>query len=231
MSASVFPSMAVLLWASSNQMSRQICSFSSALGRPPARARSPMPTSTWPRMYSLLGRPRPALVMTTATPETVAVGPPLMTRHSLAIWVARRKAWRFSPTNSRGTLSFWVAACARPSGGATATGRRPSQWDRGPRPAPRAPPGPGVGHPSAGAIHVGGGSRPDRALCSSRLRPENQSRHPLGVSRRAWNVDEWSGRRDSNPRHSAWEADTLPTELLPLGTRSNRAPACWRGPF
>jgi hypothetical protein len=27
----------------------------------------------------------------------------------------------------------------------------------------------------------------------------------------------WSGRRDSNPRHSAWEADTLPTELLPLG--------------
>ncbi len=27
---------------------------------------------------------------------------------------------------------------------------------------------------------------------------------------------DWSGRRDSNPRHSAWEADTLPTELLPL---------------
>jgi hypothetical protein len=27
----------------------------------------------------------------------------------------------------------------------------------------------------------------------------------------------WSGRRDSNPRHSAWEADTLPAELLPLG--------------
>src|SRR4051812_14734637 len=34
----------------------------------------------------------------------------------------------------------------------------------------------------------------------------------------------WSGRRDSNPRHSAWEADTLPAELLPLGTRhSSRA--------
>ena len=28
----------------------------------------------------------------------------------------------------------------------------------------------------------------------------------------------WSGRRGSNPRHSAWEADTLPTELLPLGS-------------
>ena len=27
----------------------------------------------------------------------------------------------------------------------------------------------------------------------------------------------WSGRRDSNPRHPAWEADTLPAELLPLG--------------
>jgi hypothetical protein len=26
----------------------------------------------------------------------------------------------------------------------------------------------------------------------------------------------WSGKRDSNPRHSAWEADALPTELLPL---------------
>ena len=25
-----------------------------------------------------------------------------------------------------------------------------------------------------------------------------------------------SGKRDSNPRLSAWEADTLPTELLPL---------------
>ena len=24
-----------------------------------------------------------------------------------------------------------------------------------------------------------------------------------------------SGIRDSNPRHSAWEADTLPTELIP----------------
>jgi hypothetical protein len=25
----------------------------------------------------------------------------------------------------------------------------------------------------------------------------------------------WSGRRDSNPRPSAWKADALPTELLP----------------
>ena len=26
----------------------------------------------------------------------------------------------------------------------------------------------------------------------------------------------WSGRRGSNPRPSAWKADALPTELLPL---------------
>jgi hypothetical protein len=25
----------------------------------------------------------------------------------------------------------------------------------------------------------------------------------------------WSGKRDSNPRHSAWKADALPTELFP----------------
>ncbi len=43
-------------------------------------------------------------------------------------------------------------------------------------------------------------------------------------SSRGWK--KWSGRRGSNPRHSAWEADTLPTELLPLGRPrgSPRAP-------
>ena len=35
-----------------------------------------------------------------------------------------------------------------------------------------------------------------------------------------------SGRRGSNPRHSAWEADTLPTELLP---RRRQAPR-YQGP-
>lgn len=28
----------------------------------------------------------------------------------------------------------------------------------------------------------------------------------------------WSGRRDSNPQHSAWEADALPIELRPHNT-------------
>src|SRR5579859_7142583 len=27
---------------------------------------------------------------------------------------------------------------------------------------------------------------------------------------------EWSGRRDSNPRHQPWQGCTLPAELLPL---------------
>src|ERR1035437_1979774 len=39
----------------------------------------------------------------------------------------------------------------------------------------------------------------------------------------------WSGRRDSNPRHSAWEADTLPAELLPLESRSRGASAFRKG--
>src|SRR4030042_887422 len=29
-------------------------------------------------------------------------------------------------------------------------------------------------------------------------------------------IRRWSGKRDSNPRPSAWEADALPTELFPL---------------
>ena len=30
------------------------------------------------------------------------------------------------------------------------------------------------------------------------------------------NINCQSGKRDSNPRHLAWEANTLPTELFPL---------------
>ncbi len=29
-------------------------------------------------------------------------------------------------------------------------------------------------------------------------------------------LDDWSGRRDSNPRHRPWQGRTLPAELLPL---------------
>ena len=37
----------------------------------------------------------------------------------------------------------------------------------------------------------------------------NEKRRPVRPASR------WSGRRDSNPRHPAWQADALPTELLP----------------
>jgi hypothetical protein len=39
----------------------------------------------------------------------------------------------------------------------------------------------------------------------------------------------WSGRRDSNPRHPAWKARALPTELLPLATRDIAPDEWWRG--
>ena len=35
------------------------------------------------------------------------------------------------------------------------------------------------------------------------------------LSSRWHHLKKWSGRRDSDPRHPAWEADTLPTELRP----------------
>ena len=37
----------------------------------------------------------------------------------------------------------------------------------------------------------------------------------------------WSGKRDSNPRPSAWKADALATELLPLIPASKNP--WWRG--
>ena len=41
---------------------------------------------------------------------------------------------------------------------------------------------------------------------------------------------DWSGKRESNPRPSAWEADALPTELFPLGSpKASRAPGGRQG--
>ena len=55
----------------------------------------------------------------------------------------------------------------------------------------------------------------------ARRRPESNRRIkvlqtsalPLGYAARD---AEWSGKRDSNPRPTAWEAVALPTELFPL---------------
>jgi hypothetical protein len=46
---------------------------------------------------------------------------------------------------------------------------------------------------------------------------KNRTIHSRGSNASAITVlKSGSGRRDSNPRPSAWEADALPTELLPL---------------
>src|SRR5580658_6804377 len=36
--------------------------------------------------------------------------------------------------------------------------------------------------------------------------------------------DDWSGRRDSNPRHRPWQGRTLPAELLPLEAKPSFSP-------
>ena len=57
-----------------------------------------------------------------------------------------------------------------------------------------------------------GAKRSQLAFAESRGRPAHAARR---VAMR------WSGRRDSNSRHSAWEADALPTELRPRANRGN----------
>ena len=50
------------------------------------------------------------------------------------------------------------------------------------------------------------------------LRRHGTAPRTSGLSDRPARADRrlWSGKRDSNPRPSAWEADALPTELFPL---------------
>jgi hypothetical protein len=42
---------------------------------------------------------------------------------------------------------------------------------------------------------------------------------PVGLLRQPSRPRGWSGQRDSNPRHQAWEACTLPAELCPLNAQ------------
>ena len=48
----------------------------------------------------------------------------------------------------------------------------------------------------------------------------NKNRRPVRPASR------WSGRRDSNPRHPAWQADALPTDYSRSGRCSNKRPGC-----
>ena len=65
-------------------------------------------------------------------------------------------------------------------------------------------------------------TRTKEPLNVSAMRGGRAARRPWRASarcparrRRARDGGRWSGRRGSNPRHSAWKADALPTELLP----------------
>ena len=62
---------------------------------------------------------------------------------------------------------------------------------------------------------------PPCAGCPSRIRTSvhgSKVRCPTTRRRGSGRMkEEWSGRRDSNPRPSPWQGDALPTEPLPLG--------------
>ena len=60
-------------------------------------------------------------------------------------------------------------------------------------------------------------SQPRSLTHTRQPRSRSTYRSERDANRRHGWEGRWSGRRGSNPRHSAWEADTLPTELLPLG--------------
>ena len=57
-------------------------------------------------------------------------------------------------------------------------------------------------------------SRP-RALPRTHDKPPALDERGPAVRSIAFNTRNQSGRRDSNPRHQAWKASALPTELLP----------------
>ncbi len=64
----------------------------------------------------------------------------------------------------------------------------------------------GAQHPLLPTLPTARSTTWNPATRRKRLRPDNVVRSLPRT---------WSGRWDSNPRHPAWEADTLPTELRP----------------
>ena len=103
---------------------------------------------------------------------------------------------------------------------ATARHRQPS-----PEPQPRTSPASGPRHRPRPREHRRGRAcrRCDTPRTARRRRPpgrrsHERSRRSRGAGRdRRWRSVRrgWSGRRGSNPRHAAWKAAALPTELLP----------------
>ncbi len=66
---------------------------------------------------------------------------------------------------------------------------------------------------TAGPLDGGSGS-PRRTFLARREAARSYPNRP--VPKQASRPRGWSGQRDSNPRHQAWEACTLPAELCPL---------------
>jgi hypothetical protein len=59
-------------------------------------------------------------------------------------------------------------------------------------------------------------------------RRRGRRRRQRTTPQRGWTIrEEWSGRRDSNPRPSPWQGDALPTEPLPLGAPPPEPPRRW----
>ncbi len=70
------------------------------------------------------------------------------------------------------------------------------------------------------------GARAKRAISkTSKIAcPRYRPPIPLARQKKAW-IFCWSGKRGSNSRPSAWEADALPTELFPLAIRQACCPS------
>ena len=71
----------------------------------------------------------------------------------------------------------------------------------------------------AGVCRFGCPSRIRTSANGSKVRCPTARRRGSGAGSCACDREEWSGRRDSNPRPSPWQGDALPTEPLPLDDR------------
>jgi hypothetical protein len=70
-----------------------------------------------------------------------------------------------------------------------------------------------------GQYEIGCPSRIRTSAIGSKVRCPTARRRGSGAGPCARYREEWSGRRDSNPRPSPWQGDALPTEPLPLDDR------------
>ena len=79
---------------------------------------------------------------------------------------------------------------------------------------------------SAAPRDVGCPSRIRTSLHGFKVRCPTARRRGSGGPGRRVADEEWSGRRDSNPRPSPWQGDALPTEPLPPGCHDHRIAGC-----